>query len=102
MKKRRNYLRKEDHQLFTHEEVFGKVKNDPGFQRAFREEGLRLDLVEQIQKARANKKLTQKELAERAGMSQSIIARLESGEHSITLSTLWKVADALGKKVQLV
>jgi len=31
-----------------------------------------------------------------------VIARMESGEHSVSLDTLNKIATALGKEVQLV
>ena len=40
--------------------------------------------------------ITQTELARRCGMSQPAIARLESAQHEPKLSTLRKVAHALG------
>ena len=47
------------------------------------------------------KELTQKMLAQRVGMSQSVIARIESGERGISVDTLGRVAHAIGKKIQL-
>ncbi|MEW6521375.1 MAG: helix-turn-helix domain-containing protein [Thermodesulfobacteriota bacterium] len=44
-------------------------------------------------------KLTQKELAEKSGMKQSALARLESGNSKPRKSTLKKIADAL--KIEL-
>ena len=38
--------------------------------------------------------LTQSELAKRAGVSQPLIARIESGDVDPRLSTLWKIFDA--------
>lgn len=43
--------------------------------------------------------MTQREVAERAGLSQVMIARLESGTSNPTLATLNKVLGALGKKL---
>jgi transcriptional regulator with XRE-family HTH domain len=39
--------------------------------------------------------LTQEELAERMGTSHSVISRLESGRHSVSLATMRKLAQAL-------
>lgn len=53
-------------------------------------------IAEQIKEARERAGLSQRELAELAGkLSQPNIARLESGEHSCTVETLQRIADAL-------
>lgn len=57
------------------------------------------ELVSQLIKARQEKHLTQKELAEKAGTKQASIARLESGSYNPTFNFLQKIAGALGKKV---
>jgi transcriptional regulator with XRE-family HTH domain len=46
--------------------------------------------------------MTQALVAQKAGMPQSVIARIESGNHSMSFDTLVKVAHALGKKVKIV
>jgi len=45
---------------------------------------------------RAKRGLTQRELAALAGTTQSVIARLESGEHEIRVGILNRIAEALG------
>jgi transcriptional regulator with XRE-family HTH domain len=40
-------------------------------------------------------RLTQEELAQRMGTSHSVISRLESGQHSASLATMRKLAQAL-------
>jgi len=72
------------------------------FRQAYNEELARLHIVGQIKELRLKKKLTQKELAQKAGMPQSVIARLESGEHSISLGTLSRIAKVFKKEIQLV
>jgi DNA-binding XRE family transcriptional regulator len=59
-------------------------------------------LASEIIQARIDKKLTQAEVADKAGLSQVMIARLESGTSNPTLTTLSKVANVLGKKIKLV
>ncbi len=44
---------------------------------------------------KARKKMTQVQLAERAGLKRSLVARLETGRYDPKLSTLQKLAKAL-------
>ena len=43
--------------------------------------------------------LTQKQLAQRSGVSQSNISKIENGNYHPSLSTLKRIADALGKRL---
>lgn len=58
-------------------------------------------LARQLIRARINQSMTQAEVAERAGVKQSYVARLESGVGNPTVSSLQKVAQALGLHIQL-
>ena len=60
------------------------------------------ELISQIIKARTEKKMTQKQLAEKIGTRQSNIARLESGNGNPSFLFLQKVAGALDKKLSFV
>ena len=70
---------------------------------AFREEYARADeefaLVEALVRARAAAKLTQAELAQRLGTTQSAIARLEGGGVSPSFATLRRYAEATGMRL---
>ena len=72
------------------------------FREVYNEELARLNLVGEIKKLRLAKKYTQKDLAQKAQMPQSVIARIESGEHSFSLGTLSRIAKVFKKEVQLV
>jgi transcriptional regulator with XRE-family HTH domain len=48
-----------------------------------------------IKALRAKRKITQAELAERAGISHGYLARLETGRQDRTITTLEKLAKAL-------
>jgi len=51
--------------------------------------------------ARLSQNITQKDLAERAGVRQSNISRIENGTCSPTVATLQALADGLGKKLHI-
>jgi uncharacterized protein len=54
-----------------------------------------------IRSARRSAGLTQSELAERAGVTQSVIARLERGGGNPTFETLERVLHAAGHRLEL-
>ena len=58
-------------------------------------------IIEEIIMARKEKNLTQKGLAELIGTKQSNISRLESGNYNPSLDLLIKVAQAMGKKLEV-
>lgn len=86
----------------TLDQVLKKALKSSGFKEAYNEEIFRLKIAAEIKSLRIQKKLTQETFAKRAQMPQSVVARIESGNHSISLGTLSRVAHALGKRVQLV
>lgn len=59
--------------------------------------------LDEVLKARVASGMTQAEVAERIGTTQSAVARLESAEpkHSPTLATLRRYAEAIGYSVQI-
>ena len=59
--------------------------------------------LDEILKARAETGLTQAEVAERIGTTQSAVARLESpsGRHSPSVATLQRYASALGYRLEV-
>jgi predicted transcriptional regulator len=58
------------------------------------------ELVKSIIEQRQRKKMTQEQVAKKAGMPQSTISRIEGLTHGLPkLSTLKKIADALDAKV---
>lgn len=53
-----------------------------------------------IRRVRKQKELTQEELADKTGLSQTTIGLLEVGKRRVSLKTLQKIASALGVKVK--
>src|SRR3989344_624323 len=90
-----------DHKLYTWEEVLAKHLKSPAFRKAHEESLIRHSMIRQSREALQAKKMSQATLAKKAGMPQSVIARLESGRHSFTLTTLYRIAKVFGKEVRL-
>lgn len=88
-------------QWHTYDSVFGSAQKSAVFKRAYSEEASRLQIAKQVRAFRNLRHFTQKDVADRAGMPQSVVARIESGERGITLDTLGRIATALGKEIQL-
>lgn len=84
---------------------FEEVKTELLQEEEFREEYEKLrpryEAIEQIVKARKEQKITQEELARRIGTQKSNISRLESGNYNPSLDLLIKIAEALGKKLNI-
>lgn len=79
-----------------------ELLQDPAVKREYVRSHLQHEVARALLQARLSKKLTQAELAKKAGISQVMIARLESGTSNPTLGTIQKVADILGKEIKLV
>jgi transcriptional regulator with XRE-family HTH domain len=71
------------------------------YDRAYAEAQLAAEVGERIHAAREAAGLSQRELARRMGTSQAAIDRLESGGVGATLTTLQRVATALGLEVNV-
>ena len=77
-------------------ELRSKWTEDPEWVQAFEEEYPFRDVAMAIVKLRAQLGLTQAELARLAKTHQSVIARLESGQQSVEIEFLNRIASAVG------
>jgi ribosome-binding protein aMBF1 (putative translation factor) len=66
------------------------------FNRGYRLAALQAAIGEQVRAAREDADLSQRDLAAKMGTSQAAIARLEAGGVGATVTTLQRVAEALG------
>lgn len=79
-----------------------ELLKDAEFKAAYDELEPEYRLAREVIKARLSKKMTQGELAEKAGVSRVAVSRLESGTTNPTFGTVSRVAAALGKELKLV
>ena len=89
-KNEKNVKQGTSYQLKTFDEVFGKVSKSEHFKQAYNEEITRLRLALEVRSLRRKKHFTQEVVAEKAGMPQSVIARIESGERSVSVDAPFK------------
>ena len=83
--------------IMNSEKLLKKQMKDSNFRKEYKALEEEFEIAKEIIRLRKNAKLTQKELAKKAGTSQPAIARLESGEyHNLTLSFLRRIGKALG------
>jgi transcriptional regulator with XRE-family HTH domain len=78
-----------------------KWLQEPAYREAYERLGPEFDLARALIEARAAAGLTQAELAERMGTTQSVIARLESGRVQPTTATLQRLARATGTRLRI-
>ena len=78
------------------------LRQDPEYQKIYEEEAAKSALWLQLVEARLAAGLTQKQVAERLGVSQAQVARIEKEDYdAYTLTTLRKYVAALGEGFSL-
>lgn len=85
--------------LLSFDEVLKKELKNPEFRKGFELEKKKLQLSLDIIKLRKKQKLSQAKLAQKLGMKQSSIGRIESGEQNLTLATLQNIASVFNKEL---
>ncbi len=73
----------------------------PAARGGYQDARLAYELGRQVRELREAHGLSQRELAERMRTTQSVIARLEAGGSKPSISTLERVAKALGSSVDI-
>lgn len=84
------------------EESFAEWRKNPEYVRAYDALEEEFARAQMVIGARAHADLSQAELAERMGTSQSAVARLESGRVKPSTRTLEKLAAATGMRLRIV
>jgi transcriptional regulator with XRE-family HTH domain len=89
--------------MLTHKELKARALEHADVKASYDQLNEEFAFLDEFLKARAAAGITQSEVAERIGTTQSAIARLESGrgKHSPSLATLQKYAHALGCRLEL-
>lgn len=83
------------------EYIENRKKTDPDFAKDFDKgyESFKIGII--LKQARLEKGLTQEQLADMLHTKKTAISRIENHAEDIRLSTLEKIADALGKELRV-
>lgn len=68
---------------------------DPGFAKAYEEMQPEMNVIRAIIDARISQNMTQKDLAEKTGIAQTEISRLENGTRNPSIKLLQRLADGM-------
>ena len=77
-----------------------QLKNDE-FRKEWENSQPELDVIRAIVDARTSRNLTQKKLAERTGINQADISKLENGTRNPSLNLLKRLADGMDMMLEL-
>jgi len=92
-------ITKED--FISFDEVKRQMFARPDFKAAYDALGPKYALINAMLDARNKRGMTQKEIARRAGTTQSAIARFESGRSNPTLEFASRLSSAVGAKLEI-
>lgn len=82
-------------------EYLKKQMEDPDFKTEYESMHPDYEAIRAVIAARLESNMTQAELAEKTGIRQSNISRIESGASSPTIDTLARLAAGMGKKLKI-
>lgn len=85
----------------TFSQFLDEQMKDPEFAAAYEEIQPEMDVIRAIVEARTSQNLTQKELAERTGINQADISKLENGTRNPSLKLLKRLADGMDMTLRI-
>ena len=85
----------------TLNDMLEKQLKDEEFRKEYEAIQPEMDVIRAIVDARASQNLTQKELAERTGINQADISKIENGTRNPSLNLLKRLADGMGMTLKI-
>lgn len=87
--------------LLSFEEYFQNSLKDPEFKKLWEKSEIEYQLSRQIIKKRLHKKMSQQDLAKKAGTTQAIISQIENSSLNPSLDLLKRISTGLGSKLNI-
>lgn len=86
---------------YTYEDSLTEALKDPEFRAIWEANALKREITKTIIGERIKRKLSQEEVARKAGLKQPSLARVEGGSVLPSIKTLEKIAQAFGRKLEI-
>lgn len=83
------------------EEICKRIENDDELKKEYMKAQRLYNFVKKIAKLRHELGITQKEIAQRSGLTQQMISRIESATYSPTLKNFLDYIDGVGLEIKL-
>lgn len=87
--------------IYTLEDDLKKRLKNPAFRKAWEDSELEYQLGKALIEKRLARRLSQRELAEKAHTTQAVISRVEAMNSNPSLNLLKRLANALGVKLKI-
>ena len=85
----------------TFNDMLSKQLEDDEFKKEYDAIQPEMDVIRAIVDARNSQNMTQKELAERTGINQADISKLENGTRNPSVNLLKRLADGMGMALKI-
>lgn len=83
------------------DDFFAEQMADPEFKKEYDNLKPEFDIIRAIVDSRISQHLTQKQLAERTGINQADISKLENGTRNPSINLLKRLADGMGMRLKI-
>lgn len=85
----------------TFDDMLAKQLQNEDFRKEYEAIQPEMEVIRAIVEARTSQNLTQKELAERTGINQADISKLENGTRNPSVNLLKRLADGMGMMLKI-
>ena len=85
----------------TFDDMLAKQLQNEDFRKEYEAIQPEMDVIRAIVEARTSQNLTQQELAERTGINQADISKLENGTRNPSVNLLKRLADGMGMMLKI-
>ena len=87
--------------MIKYDTIKSQLLSDPEVAKEYKNSKIEFEIAQSLILARIEANMTQAEVATKMHTTQSVIARLESGQHFPSLKTIHKYAIAINKHINL-
>ncbi|HDK7194949.1 TPA: helix-turn-helix transcriptional regulator [Clostridium botulinum] len=89
------------HKINPEKEIKKAIENNPELEIYMKQADAQYQLIKSLVEFRKSAKITQREIAERSGLTQQMVSRIEKIDNSPTLDVFLRYVSALGLELKI-